>query len=52
MIFMYSNQLVFYYSILIDFEFRIKKNQENISKVEILTMNGNDMSGLPDDKMM
>ena len=30
---MYSNLLVFYYSILIDFEFRIKKNQENISKV-------------------
>ena len=33
MIFMYLNQLVFYYLILIDFEFRIKKNQENISKV-------------------
>ena len=30
---MYSNQLLFYYSLLIDFEFRNIKNQENISKV-------------------
>ena len=50
---MYLNQLVFYYLILIDLNFELKRIKKTFQKLfEILTMNGNDMSGLPDDKMM